>query len=333
MQKTSPDLHELSFALDAVSKASQIARAVQAEMAIPTSVIKADRSPVTVADLAVQALIAYFLEKAFPHDPLVAEEDSQLLKPPEAQSLLEQVTNYVRRFIADATPENVCHWIDRGTGSVTQRYWTLDPIDGTKGFLRGDQYAIALALVVDGKVRLGVLGCPNLKDAREPSPGGPGSLVFSHRGEGSWTLPLHGAGSKKSLRVSSKTNSTDAVLLRSLDTNHTNADEVNTLCQTLGIQTPPLLMDSLAKFSVLSAGGADLFFRLLSPTQRDYREYIWDQAAGTVILEEAGGRITDLDGKALDFTLGRKLIHNRGILASNGHLHGAALDTLRELKI
>ena len=40
--------------------------------------------------------------------------------------------------------------------------WTIDPIDGTKGFLRGGQYAVCLSLIVDAQVRLGVIGCPNL---------------------------------------------------------------------------------------------------------------------------------------------------------------------------
>ena len=54
------------------------------------------------------------------------------------------------------------------------RYWTLDPIDGTKGFLRGDQYAVALGLIDDGEVILGVLGCPNL-----PNSDGSRGAIFS----------------------------------------------------------------------------------------------------------------------------------------------------------
>lgn len=47
------------------------------------------------------------------------------------------------------------------TGGPTGRHWVLDPVDGTLGFVRGDQYAVALALIENGKVVLGVLGCPN----------------------------------------------------------------------------------------------------------------------------------------------------------------------------
>ncbi len=74
-----------------------------------------------------------------------------------------------------------------------------------------------------------------------------------------------------------------------------------------------------------------LYLRLLSPQKPDYREKIWDQAAGSLIIEEAGGWVTDLHGKPLDFTAGRTLALNRGVLASNGHLHPAAIGALRAI--
>ena len=85
-------------------------------------------------------------------------------------------------------------------------------------------------------------------------------------------------------------------------------------------------MDSQAKYAVLAAGEGDVLLRLLSPSRPDYREKIWDQAAGSIVIEEAGGRITDLDGKPLDFSHGRTLAKNRGIVATNGHLHDAVLE-------
>ncbi len=88
-------------------------------------------------------------------------------------------------------------------------------------------------------------------------------------------------------------------------------------------------MDSQAKYAVLAAGEGDVLLRLISPSRPDYREKIWDQAAGSIVIEEAGGRITDLDGKPLDFSHGRTLAKNRGILATNGHLHDAVLARLR----
>jgi 3'(2'), 5'-bisphosphate nucleotidase len=108
-------------------------------------------------------------------------------------------------------------------------------------------------------------------------------------------------------------------------------DQIDQFAQALGVQAAPLSMDSQAKYAVLAAGQGDLYLRLLSPDKPDYREKIWDQAAGSLIIEEAGGQVTDLFGSPLDFTAGRSLANNRGILASNRALHPAALTALNQV--
>jgi 3'(2'), 5'-bisphosphate nucleotidase len=118
-------------------------------------------------------------------------------------------------------------------------------------------------------------------------------------------------------------------LLRSFESDHTNVDQADHLVRLLGIQVPPLRLDSQAKYAILAAGKGDLIVRLLSPSKPDYREKIWDQAAGSLIVEEAGGKVTDLDGRPLDFTRGRTLAANRGLVASNGILHEDALRALQ----
>ena len=109
-------------------------------------------------------------------------------------------------------------------------------------------------------------------------------------------------------------------------------DEITQLAGLLGTTEAPLGMDSQAKYLVLAAGGGEVLLRLLSPSRPDYREKIWDQAAGSIVIEEAGGRITDLDGRPLDFSHGRTLAKNRGIVATNGHLHDAVLAALKQLQ-
>ena len=321
---------EIAFAIHSIRQAAQLVRQVQAEMVSP-ALTKADRSPVTVADFASQALVARLLEEAFPEEPLMAEEDSASLKEAGAEKTLELVTGYVSRLLGSASREHVCEWIDRGRVEKARRFWTLDPIDGTKGFLRGDQYAVALALIQDGQVLVGVLGCPNLVAGQTPDINGPGSLVIAALGQGTWTSSLAEPGAYAQLQVSGLAELTQARMLRSFESGHTNVDQIDLFREALGARAEAILMDSQAKYAVLAAGGGELILRLLSPTQPDYREKIWDQAAGSLVLEEAGGRITDLDGKPLNFSTGRALRQNRGILASNGMLHAPALTALRQI--
>lgn len=321
---------EIKFALQAVRHASLLVRQVQTELVSP-ALTKDDRSPVTVADFASQALVGHLLEVNFPNDILVAEETSSPLQQPGAQQTLELVTDFVDRYAEGARADTICRWIDRGRSAPAGRFWCLDPVDGTKGFLRGDQYAIALALVENGSVQVGVLGCPNLIDAYRPDLEGSGSLVIAARGQGAWTTSLVSPGDFERLNVSARKNPAEARILRSFESGHTNVDQIGLFATALGVQVAPVLMDSQVKYAILAAGKGDLMLRLISPAQPDYHEKIWDQAAGSLILEEAGGQISDLQGRALDFTTGRELLNNRGILASNSSLHNAALEALRTI--
>ena len=323
---------ELAFALHAVRQAALLVQLVQRELVSP-AMTKHDRSPVTVADFASQALVGFLLSQSFPGDTLVAEEDAAALRDPASTDTLAQVVHFVSQFVSEADAQAVCAWIDRGRGETGARFWTLDPIDGTKGFLRGDQYAIALALIENGRVQIGVLGCPNLIDAHQPDLSGAGSLVVAAHGQGTWTAPLARGGAWLALHVSSQDAPAQARLLRSFESGHTNVDQIGAFARVLGVQAAPLLMDSQAKYALLSSGSGELMLRMLSPEKPHYREKIWDQAAGSLVLEEAGGRITDLSGKPLDFTTGRSLTNNRGILASNGVLHAAALRAVKMIGV
>lgn len=324
------DTPEVEFAFNAVRQASQLVQYVQEEMASP-ALTKNDRSPVTVADFASQALIGRLLSQTFPDDPLVGEEDSQALRAPAQESTLDHVTAFVKRYLPEADKRSVCDWIDYGRAKTSSRFWTLDPIDGTKGFLRGDQYAVALALVVDGEVQIGALGCPNLSEAYRSEPQSPGSLVIAVRDQGTWLTTIKDPGGFEALHVSSCQDASQARILRSVESGHTNVGQIDEFARAMGVQADPVRMDSQAKYAVLAAGKGDLILRLLSPAKPDYREKIWDQAAGALVLQEAGGRISDLHGRPLDFTTGRRLVNNRGILASNTSLHPAALRALEDI--
>ncbi len=322
---------EIEFALATVRTASQLVAHVQREM-VGGALTKDDSSPVTIADFAAQAFVGRALDERFPHDPLVGEEDSRTLRADDQRETLKRVTFFISQYTPDATPDTVCRWIDRGSAESAPRYWTVDPIDGTKGFLRGDQYAVALALVENGVVQLGVLGCPNLNiefllGGIGPMAAGPGALVVAVRGQGCWAASLAGEDFAR-LHVSGRSDPAQARLLRSQEDAHTNTGKIGQLVTMLNVQAEPLGLDSQAKYALLAAGRGDLLVRLISSKAPDYKEKIWDQGAGSIVVEEAGGRITDLHGQPLDFTQGRTLARNRGVLASNGQLHTAALEAL-----
>jgi HAL2 family 3'(2'),5'-bisphosphate nucleotidase len=326
MMDTSPP--HVQFAVQAVRDAALLAAHVQADMVTP-AITKEDRSPVTIADYAVQALVGQRLQDNFPKAVLVGEEDASNLREEEGLEALEQVAHFLSEALPVANAERVADWIDVGNQEPGTTFWTLDPVDGTKGFLRGEQYAVALALIVDGAVQIGVLGCPNLSGAHSVNLGGQGSIVAATQDGGAWTTPLRKKGEWQSLQVSPQTDRTRARLLRSAEAAHTNLDTMDEIAQHLGVGAEAVRMDSQAKYSVLAAGEGELLFRLISLKAPDYKEKIWDQAAGSLIVQEAGGLITDLDGKSLDFTKGRTLTGNRGVLASNGHLHMEALKAIQ----
>lgn len=317
---------EAVFALQAVRTAARFVRHIQVHMVVP-SMAKHDASPVTVADFASQAVVAAMLDQTFPEDPLVAEEGSQALKETEGKDTLKSVVKFVTLVRPGADESKICDWIDRGMGAPAERFWVLDPIDGTKGFLRGDQYAVALAMIQSGQVVVGALGCPGL-NRTGAAPDNSGSAYLAMRGLGAWVADLDEGGLSR-VRVSDRMDARQARILRSFEAAHTDEGLLDGLAKALGCLEPPLRMDSQAKYALVAQGAADLIFRLLSPSRPDYREKIWDQAAGSIIVEEAGGRVTDIEGRPLDFTAGRELVNNVGVLVSNGSLHEAARRALK----
>ena len=314
---------EKRTAMSAVFSAAQLCQQVQTDMLKTDAVEKADRSPVTVADFGSQALICQAIAEAFPEDAIVAEEDSQALQ--ENPQLMQRVTRYVNRFAAGIpSDQTVRDWIDLGDGEVGERFWTLDPIDGTKGFLRGDQYAIALALIVNGEVKLGVLGCPNLPQNLGDPQTQCGCLFVASRGGGTQMLSLDGQSSEQ-ICISQATHR----FAESVESTHSDLDAHAQIARQVGITEPPIRMDGQGKYGVLARGEASVYIRLPNPATPDYRECIWDHAAGLIVVEEAGGVVTDVDGRALDFSQGRRMTTNRGILATNGKLHPQLLACVR----
>jgi 3'(2'), 5'-bisphosphate nucleotidase len=319
---------EFVTALQAVRLASTLCQKIREDLTERGSILKADRSPVTIADFGSQAIICKLIKEKFPNDTIMAEEDSKELKKIAHSNILEQVTHYVSHLIPSASPDEVCSWIDLSSHFIQDRFWVLDPIDGTKGFLRGDQYAIALALIENGLTILGILVCPNLYvDPNQPD-GKRGCLFIALRGKGSFQMELDG-GHRQVLSVSKVEDPSKAFFTESIEPDHADYLFHQRLARTLKISKPSLRIDSQAKYGIVARGEAALYLRVPSPLEPEYKEKIWDHAAGSIIAEEAGGKVTDVLGHPLDFSYGIKMERNHGILVSNGFLHDVVLKVLQ----
>ncbi len=309
---------ELTIAKQAVERACKLCATAQPNLASSETHSKEDKSPVTVADYGAQALVLKSLWDAFPDDPAVGEEDTDDLGNPENELLLSRIVDQFQKIDPSMDKAEILSSISRGgaQGGPSGRFWTLDPIDGTKGFLRGDQYAVALALIIDGNVALGVLGCPNLPIGDEK-----GCLLFAAKGQGAFQSPLSDLSQQAEIRTDSIVDPSQAVFCESVEPGHTLHDQSAKIASLLGSLSEPFRMDSQCKYAAVSRGQASIYLRL--PTRPGYEEKIWDHAAGVAILEEAGGRVCDTFGKPLDFSLGRTLRENKGVVATSAGVFDA----------
>ncbi|KAL8736822.1 MAG: hypothetical protein Q9166_000188 [cf. Caloplaca sp. 2 TL-2023] len=340
--------HELDVALLAVQRATLLTQNVFHNNAKGT-LSKDDHSPVTVGDFGAQALIISALRHSFPNDEIVGEEEASSLR--DNKSLTDQIFALVKESkLDDATSESrlggrikdleaMLTAIDAGnsSGGSKGRIWALDPVDGTKGFLRGGQYAVCLALIEDGDVKVGVLGCPNLPidDAAPISAdvGGPrkGVLFAATQGGGATSRPLATGALVQAKKISMKEvqDITQATFCESVEAAHSSHGDQADIAKRLGITKESVRMDSQAKYGSIARGAGDLYLRL--PVRKDYEEKIWDHAAGDLIVREAGGEVTDAEGKRLDFSIGRTLKNNKGVVAAPKGVHGMVLEAVKEV--
>jgi 3'(2'), 5'-bisphosphate nucleotidase len=267
----------------------------------------------------------------------VGEEHTQALRTAEQRPVLDAVCEAVRRVRPQASIDDVLRAIDLCDHDATAAaYWTLDPIDGTKGFLRGQQYAIALALIERGEVTLGIMGCPNLpanQDASLEKADASGAIYVAQRGGGAWeqsgTAP---AGSRRPIRAGQGRSSAIRVC-ESVEAAHSKHDDVERVLEIAGGKDAAhsARLDSQCKYAVVARGQADAYLRM--PTKKGYIEKIWDHAAGMLIAQEAGAVVSDITGAPLDFSRGRTLQANRGIVCAAATLHPRLIHAIAHLGI
>jgi len=216
--------------------------------------VKADRSPVTDADEEAERLILAELAAAFPGVPVVAEEEA-------AAGRMAQV------------------------GS---RFFLVDPVDGTKEFVRrGGEFTVNIGEVVDGAPVSGVVFAPAI-----------GRLFVGAGGEGAFEI-ANGA----TRRIAARAPADDGLVAVS-SKSHPDA-KTDALLKSLKIKGQTNAGSSL-KFCLVAAGEADIYPRAGHTME-------WDTAAGDAVLRAAGGRMTAWDGEA--FVYGKPGFHNGPFIA------------------
>ncbi|KAG8854329.1 hypothetical protein FRB91_003651 [Serendipita sp. 411] len=346
---------EKRVAISAVVRACSLTSQVFQKLVKNETLTKNDKSPVTVADFSAQAVVNAILEKSFPHDPIVGEEDSADLRSPSAEDLRKHLTSLANdalhlpvredegSLLEDASwgigpssptrsTDELLSIIDRGNyaGGSTGRMWALDPIDGTKGFLRGGQYAVCLALIENSVVQVGVMGCPNLPVSGANPDGEKGCIFVAVRGQGAEQRPLSNLSlSIPLIHAPTVPSMSSVALLESLEAAHSSHSFSDRLSKHLGITSAPLRMDSQAKYACLARGEGGLYFRM--PVKGSgYKEKIWDHASGTLLVEEAGAIVSDSRGQPLNFGLGRTLGENYGVVASFKGIHSQVIEAVKK---
>lgn len=350
----SPYTRELQIALPTLQQASLLAHSIIAAKdkgVIEKTDAEALLSPVTVADFAVQALLSCTFRSHFPSDGLVGEESADQLR--EDGVLLERVWGLLEEVRAriggeglvrvPKDKEEVCGLMDAcGKGTPGRgRVWVFDPIDGTKGYMAGEMYAVNVALLENGKQVLGVVACPLLDPDVSGTIGdksidasGRGSLLFAAKGHGAYIRPLHADGEVTPRKLhphpAAPTMADLKLATCTLVPASGSLEFHRAAASALGMSYPGSdLLPWVLRWVALAMGLANTTIWVYDSPRR--RGKIWDHAGAMLLFEEVGGRVTDVNGRDIDFGSGRLMERNFGFVASLGAVHGEVLEKVREV--
>lgn len=246
-----PSLESLARAASAIAERAAVAilDIYESDFAVEQ---KDDRSPLTAADLASHRLILAALRELTPELPVLSEESADIA------------------------------WSERTRWS---RYWLVDPLDGTREFVkRNGEFTVNIALIDAHRPLLGVVQKPV-----------GGELAVAWDGGGAWFAEAAGA---KLRRIGTRRRGSPLVVAGSRS--HGSEREAHLLAQLGHCAKVPL--GSSLKFVRIAAAEADLYLRL-GPTSE------WDTAAGQCVLEQAGGAVLDFDGQPLRYNARESLLN------------------------
>ena len=317
--------------LEAVRQAADLCRTVQNTRIAPPEVVTDDSvarkigaEPVTIADYGSQAIISRAISRAFPDDAIIAEEGGVQFQELISREDQQEITDLIGSVLGESvTIDQVTAWLDYGHGREAARTWVIDPIDGTKGFIALRHYAIAVGFLEGGQPAGGVMGVPTYP-VRE------GGLIFYAQDGTAFAESLSG-GAAWQVNASQRIAPESLVVVESVEKSHASHELMAEVRDIAGIGAAPIhRIDSQAKYAMIAAGDADLYLRL--PRIHSTRPHmIWDHAAGAAIVTASGGIVSDVDGSALDFSLGPTLAKNKGMIVANPRIHAAVVEAARQV--
>ncbi len=304
----------------AVRQAADLTRRVQQQHLAHSE--KAGHEPVTIADYGSQAILLRAIRSAYPDDAVLAEERADQFATLVADAQRAEIVRLVGAVLGEQVSEDqVKVWLDHGRGVQADRTWVIDPIDGTKGFIALRRYSIAVGLLDRGLPIAGVLGSPGY-----PTPDGRGLLFHAQRGA-AYVERISG-GKANRVAVSTRTKPRQLRVVQSVERDHAHLELMARIYAELGIaQNQVEGIDSQDKYAMIACGDAELCLRL--PREAVPVHRAWDHAAGTALVQAAGGVVTDVDGTPLDFTTGAILTNNTGMVISNGAIHDRVLEAVQ----
>jgi 3'(2'), 5'-bisphosphate nucleotidase len=239
---------------EAVAEAGAEILAIYSDPSKFETELKGDDSPLTAADLAANKLLVSRLQELTPAIPILSEESRQ------------------------APWSERKHWQD---------CWVVDPLDGTKEFLkRNDEFTVNVALVRDHKPVLGVVYAPALQ-----------RWYYASSDDGAWRQD----GKKAPARIEVREKIADRPWQVVGSRSH-NTPEVDAFIERLG-EAELLAMGSSLKLCLVADGSADLYPRL-GPTSE------WDTCAAQAVVEQAGGQVLEADtGKPLSYNARESILN------------------------
>jgi len=247
------------------------------------------------------------------HSPFLVEQKVNALQEIEEVTAADREANdlIVRELAREFPDDGILAEESADTDARLQkdRVWLIDPMDGTKNFIQRDgDFAVQIGLAVNSQSVAGVVYHP-VRDV----------LYRASRGDGSW-IETEGRQPER-MTVSTEADPHQMVLASSRSHRSPSMERV---VSTIGFRNEVRRGSVGVKIGLITEQQADLYLHLSPSTKQ------WDTCGPQIILEEAGGRLTDLFGAPLRYN-GVRIDNRNGIVATNGAAHAIVIENLKPL--